>query len=146
MHATTRFTRGCTTTGFPHGGTTATGFPHGGTMATGFPTVHDDDRLPPPGNDDRPPPRGTTTGFLQRVVLQPHHMASTRAVHRRGAEVLRPAQLTIARYPGDAGVHLLYLGPAGDELTDTFHDDVDGALAQAEFEFGVTRAEWSALN
>lgn len=60
--------------------------------------------------------------------------------------MLRPAQLAIARYPGDVGVYLLYLGPTGDELTDMFHDDVDGALAQAEFDFGVTRAEWNALN
>jgi len=39
----------------------------------------------------------------------------------------------------------LYLDAEGNELTDTFHDTLDGALAQAEFEFGAKPNEWEVV-
>jgi hypothetical protein len=53
-----------------------------------------------------------------------------------------PSSLAIASYPGEDGYYLFYLDPSGEELTDTFHDSVDAAMQQAEWEFGVRPEEW----
>lgn len=53
-----------------------------------------------------------------------------------------PAELRIARYPGEPNVYLLYLDGEGREVTDTYHESVAAAQAQAEWEFGITAAEW----
>jgi hypothetical protein len=50
--------------------------------------------------------------------------------------------LRIVRYPGDAGCILLYLDEAGNEVTDTWHESVTDAMAQAEYEFNVKPADW----
>lgn len=51
-----------------------------------------------------------------------------------------PASLVIceARF----GWYLLYLDKDGEEQTDTFHDSLDAAFEQAQFEFGVTPSMW----
>ena len=43
--------------------------------------------------------------------------------------------LAIARYDSDPGYYLFYCDAAWNVVTDTFHDTVDAAIAQAEFEF-----------
>jgi hypothetical protein len=40
---------------------------------------------------------------------------------------------------------LIHLDAGGRELTDTYHDDLEAALAQAEWELGVRSEEWQAL-
>lgn len=52
----------------------------------------------------------------------------------------RPTALQINAL--DEGYALTYLDASGDEITDTFHLTLDGAFAQAEFEFAVTKPEW----
>jgi hypothetical protein len=54
----------------------------------------------------------------------------------------RPAQLRVVRLAPDDGFYLLYCDADGRELTDTHHDSLESAFAQAEWEFGVKRAEW----
>ncbi|HEV2737135.1 MAG TPA: hypothetical protein VGU66_01020 [Candidatus Elarobacter sp.] len=50
----------------------------------------------------------------------------------------------IAQIGSDPGYYLLYLDDAGKEMTDTYHDDLDGAFEQAMAEFGLAKEEWQA--
>ena len=80
---------------------------------------------------------------LREVGLEPRRVSTQQTVHRRGGAVLAaPAALRIVQFSGDAGFYLLYLDDVGDELTDTFHDSVDAAMAQAEWEYGVVAEDW----
>jgi len=56
-----------------------------------------------------------------------------------------PAQLRVVQYSGDDGFYLLYCTAAGEELTDTYHDTLESAFAQADWEFGVSAAEWTIV-
>lgn len=54
----------------------------------------------------------------------------------RGDEVTHFAALAIARYDSDPGFYLFYCDSSWKTVTDTYHETVEGAKAQAEFEFG----------
>ena len=58
----------------------------------------------------------------------------------------RIAHSTVANGCADttqkSGVLSLYLDAKGDELTDTYHDSLEEALAQANWEFNVDPDEW----
>ena len=45
------------------------------------------------------------------------------------------AALAIGRYDDAAGYYLFYLDPSGNAVTDTHHDTVEGAVAQADYEY-----------
>jgi hypothetical protein len=53
-----------------------------------------------------------------------------------GHEVSGFAALALAQYDLDPGVYLLYCDKDWNVVTDTYHDNLEGAIAQAEFEFG----------
>lgn len=47
--------------------------------------------------------------------------------------------LAIGRYAGAEGYYLFYLDSSGHAVTDTHHDTVEGAVAQADYEYiGLT--------
>ena len=52
-----------------------------------------------------------------------------------GAEVTEFAALAITQYDGDEGVYLFYCDEAWETVSDTYHDSVEDAISQAEFEF-----------
>ena len=56
-----------------------------------------------------------------------------------------PVALSIVQYAGDTGFYLFYLDETGHEQTDTYHDTLDAAFRQAEYEFGVKQNDWLAL-
>jgi|TARA_R100000322_G_scaffold160124_1_gene121400 hypothetical protein len=91
----------------------------------------------------------STNGYvvLWRVELSAEHVPTGETTHYRGGEVLPPPHsLQIAQYPDDNGYYLFYLDKNGTELTDTYHDDVASAMAQAEWEFEVKADEWEKLD
>jgi hypothetical protein len=56
--------------------------------------------------------------------------------HVRGGAQLGPATaLAIAQYGGDPGYYLFYLDGTGNVATDTYHASLEGAIAQAGFEY-----------
>jgi hypothetical protein len=80
---------------------------------------------------------------LAFAVVTPEVNATRRTVHRLGNDILKPAAcLAIARYDDDAGVYLFYCDEAWQVLTDTLHDSVDKAKAQAEYEYEGISALW----
>ena len=52
-----------------------------------------------------------------------------------GEVVVTPAALAIAQYDGEKGVYLFYCDPHWNVVTDTFHDSIDAAIAQARWEY-----------
>ena len=54
-------------------------------------------------------------------------------------------RVRIARYANDPGFYLLYFDANGDEMTDTYHDSIEDAMAQADFEFEVRPDEWESV-
>ena len=53
-----------------------------------------------------------------------------------GHEVDEVANLALAQYPSDLGIYLLYCDSGWNAVTDTYHEDLEHAIAQAEYEFG----------
>lgn len=79
---------------------------------------------------------------LFRVAVRPG--ASTgRTTHWLYGDVLpEPRALLISQREGDPGFYLNYLDGHGESQTNTYHDTLDGAFAQAEFEFAIRREDW----
>jgi hypothetical protein len=53
--------------------------------------------------------------------------------------------LAIATYEGGEGIHLLYLDADWEEVTDTWHESLEDAKRQAEFEYEGITAKWKAV-
>jgi len=71
------------------------------------------------------------------------HQPTGKTKHFKGdREIPAPHSLQIVRYPNDRGYYLLYLDENGNELTDTYHDRLQGAIEQANWEFSVQPEEW----
>ena len=80
---------------------------------------------------------------LRKIRLRPTHRPTGNTRHYHSNVELPPAAvLTIARYENETGYYLLYFDDNDQEMTDTYHDTLDDALAQAEFEYGVRPDEW----
>jgi len=87
---------------------------------------------------------------LKKVTLNERHLHPGRTKHtlidEKGArEFPSFTSLVIAQYPGDEGNYLLHICE-GREGTDTWHQNLDDALHQAEWEFGVSPEEWIETN
>jgi hypothetical protein len=83
--------------------------------------------------------------ILCRVKLTPSHRVTGKTRHFHGTEELpTPSQLRVAQYRDDPGFYLFYCNDQGNEITDTYHDSLEHALSQAEWEFGVRPDEWQA--
>jgi hypothetical protein len=53
----------------------------------------------------------------------------------QGGQVTEFTGLAIAQAPSDPGYYLLYCDENWQTITDTYHETIDAAIAQAEFEF-----------
>jgi hypothetical protein len=85
---------------------------------------------------------------LRRVKLGSHHHAglTNHTIRDGNAERSFPAfvSLEIASYPGEEGCYLFHLCDDG-QVADTWHQNLDEAMNQAEWEFGVRQEEWTVL-
>lgn len=84
--------------------------------------------------------------ILRRVRLGAHHKPTGKTRHYHGIDELpSPAELIIARYTNGVGFYLLYCNSNGEELTDTYHDTLEQAMYQAEWEFSVKQDDWDVI-
>jgi hypothetical protein len=100
----------------------------------------------PNANNDRNPPDQPARRVIRQVALDPErHAATGNTRHYFGNALYKGgfSGLHIVQYENDDAHYLVYLGPDGNELTDTWHQSLGDALQQAETEFGVQPAEWS---
>jgi hypothetical protein len=63
-----------------------------------------------------------------------------------GNPVEAASRLAIAHYPDQSGFYLFYCDAAWSVLTDTWHESIDAAVAQAEFEYSGSSNAWIATN
>jgi len=83
------------------------------------------------------PPPAIDNAKVLRVADLSDILATGKTRHVVGGRVVEGfAALAIARYERGEGVYLFYCDAEWKVITDTYHDDIDGAVAQAEFEFG----------
>jgi len=90
----------------------------------------------------------------RRITLREHHKPTGKTRHRsgfiidgelvKGEDLPAPHALMVAQLPPDDGFYLLYLDESGEEITDTYHSSLEGALDQATWEFEVKHDEWDA--
>ena len=55
-----------------------------------------------------------------------------------------PSELRIVSFANDDGVYLLYFDGEGNEITDTYHENVEMAKSQAKWEFNVRESDWQS--
>ena len=83
---------------------------------------------------------------LRRIQLGPFYRPTGKTRHFYGhMDLPPPNELSIVKYPSDPGYYLIYFDDKGTELTDTYHDTLEGALTQAEWEFEVKPNEWEVI-
>jgi hypothetical protein len=84
--------------------------------------------------------------LLRRVQLGPLHQPTGKTRHFYGSETLPPpSELRIVKYSDDPGFYLFYCDSNGREFTDTYHETLEAAMLQADWEFAVKRNEWEIL-
>jgi len=86
----------------------------------------------------------------KRVLLGPQHVRPGRTKHTlvdgSGASAFPPfVSLEIAIYPGEQSCYLFHACENG-QGTDTWHQSIEEAMEQAEYEFGVRKSEWTEVN
>jgi hypothetical protein len=84
---------------------------------------------------------------IKKVLLNERHLRPGRTEHslcdNKGKKSYPPfSSLEIAQHPGDQDYYLLYLCENG-QVADTWHQTLEDALQQAEFEFDVKPEEWT---
>src|SRR6202047_3181974 len=87
---------------------------------------------------------------VKRVLLGQQHLSPGRTVHRisdsKGIRSFPPFKsLVIAHYPESTGYYLFHLCADGPG-TDTWHDSLEDALHQADYEFEVKPDEWEDIH
>jgi len=83
--------------------------------------------------------------LVRWVRLRENHVPTGRTSHKVDGQTVETAsELRVMPFSADQGFYLMHFNADGDELTDTYHESLDEALEQANFEFGVTPDEWSS--
>jgi hypothetical protein len=80
---------------------------------------------------------------LLRVMLSPDHLPTDKTRHYLGGTLAPvPKELRIVKYSDDNGYYLFYCHDNGVEFTDTYHETLEKAMLQAEWEFQIRPHEW----
>ena len=87
---------------------------------------------------------------VKRVELGPHHLNPGKTRHwiadKRGRRPFPPFRfLEIVQYENSRDYYLLHICADG-QKADTWHQSLEDALYQAEWEFGVKTEEWKDLH
>jgi len=86
------------------------------------------------------------TTFLRQIRIGPNHQTTGKTHHFQGEKILpAPTFLQVVQYSEDPGFYLLYFDENWQELTDTYHESLEGAFEQAAWEFGVKSTEWEVI-
>ena len=83
------------------------------------------------------PPQAIDNATILRVADLSGATATGATRHTVDGQVVNQfAALAITQYKSDSGVYLFYCDIDWNPVTDTYHGDIEGAIAQAELEFG----------
>lgn len=82
--------------------------------------------------------------IIAQVWLRADNRSTGFTRHEVNGQLLEPpVSLRLVQLDGGPGVYLYYCDSSGEEVTDTWHNNVEAALLQALLEFGVARDDWS---
>jgi hypothetical protein len=85
--------------------------------------------------------------FLRRIRLGQNHLPTGKTRHYLGGTFAPvPCDLRIVKYANDQGFYLFYCNGDGVELTDTYHETLEAAMDQADWEFGIKEEEWEIVS
>jgi hypothetical protein len=91
-------------------------------------------------------PAPTRVGNALVIAFSPidHRHRPTGACRHTVAGVLQgpAAGLAICKYETSPGYYLFYCDADWNSITDTYHDTVEAAMSQAEFEYGGVSGTW----
>lgn len=79
---------------------------------------------------------------LKHVALDGHSPTGRTRHAFRNVDVGPSTALRIVQYDEDPGFYLIHSDANGREIADTYHETIDDAMAQAEWEFGIRPEEW----
>lgn len=83
---------------------------------------------------------------IRKVVLSKHHLRLGRTKHSSNGKEFPPFNsLVICQSPDGAGYFLMHICENG-QAADTWHENLEDAMHQAEWEFGVQAEEWFEAN
>jgi hypothetical protein len=83
---------------------------------------------------------------LARAQVDPARVTGETRHYREGQLQSPPHRLEIVQIPQDRnGYYLLYLDENGFEMNDTWHESIDRAMDQANYEFGLLPSEWERI-
>lgn len=81
--------------------------------------------------------------IIKSIKLGSEHMQTGKTIHYQGDDLIQDiTELKIVQYLEDSGYYLIYLNSLGQEVTDTYHETIESAVKQAQFEFDVMPNEW----
>ena len=81
--------------------------------------------------------------LLKKVLLIGKHVETHNTNHYVGNNsLIKPKELKIVKYENDQGFYLFYCDETGKEFTDTYHDSIEEAESQANWEFLVEKNDW----
>lgn len=85
--------------------------------------------------------------IIKQVFLSSAHTRTGKTRHYLGEDELPASKmLKIVKYEDENGFYLIHFDADGKEMTDTFHDTLDDAMEQAEWEYQVKPDEWEVIN
>lgn len=80
------------------------------------------------------------------LLLADHFENSGNTRHFIDGEIKNSfACLAICQYPADTGYYLFYCDRDWNVLTDTYHNNIEGAIHQAESEYEGSSSSWAFL-
>jgi hypothetical protein len=78
------------------------------------------------------------------LILESKHIKTGNTEHWVGGQPIKEIYgLSICKYESDNGYYLFYCDKNWETITDTYHDTVEDAKDQAEFEFANTIDSWT---
>ena len=80
--------------------------------------------------------------ILKNVSLAVHEPTGRTRHTFGGVNVGRASSLRIIQYDDDPGFYLIHVDASGQEIADTYHETIEEAMTQAEWEYGVKPEEW----
>lgn len=83
---------------------------------------------------------------IRKVALDERHLRPGRTKHASNGKEFSPfTKLAICQYPGEVGIYLMHVCENG-QVADTWHENPEDAIYQAQWEFGVQPDEWIEAN
>lgn len=85
---------------------------------------------------------------LFKIALDKYkHFSTGRVIHSNEYGVISPPTfLSIVLYEDDEGFYLIYSDSNMNEQIDTYHDSLNSAFDQAQFEFNIQPSEWIRIS